>query len=88
MLPGISAILAHWGNYAYAVELLSLVAHHPITSHRWFDKDTAIRKLINELKANLSPKAYNTAWERGKQLDLETVVAALLAEFNESDVLE
>ena len=36
--------------------------------------------LISFVQAELGKEAYNAAWERGKSLDLETVVKELLDE--------
>ena len=37
------------------------------------------RSLFSELQAKFPPDEFATAWERGKTLDLDTVVAELLA---------
>ena len=42
--------------------------------HQWPEID-AVR---SRLETELGPKTYRAAWERGKTLDLETVVAELL----------
>ena len=38
-------------------------------------------RLRESLQSELGEEAYNAAWERGKQLDLDTVVQELLDEF-------
>jgi hypothetical protein len=72
-------ILAHLGETRRAVELLSLLTHLPYPSSylRW---PISVR-LDTELKAALSEETYQAAWERGKSLDLETVVQNLLVQF-------
>jgi predicted ATPase/DNA-binding CsgD family transcriptional regulator len=58
-------------HYCPAVELLSLMLHHPaITEHNivW------VAPLEDTLKTNLSVDEFEAAWTRGKQLDLGDVI--------------
>jgi tetratricopeptide (TPR) repeat protein len=58
-------------QYQYATELLSLILHHPATIETiraW------AAPFEDTLKANLSIEEFETAWERGQQLDLGDVI--------------
>ena len=67
-----------------AVELLAVVLHHPLSNLPLFlrAEDTVLRKAAERLRASLEadlpPELYQAAWEKGRTLPLETVVAALL----------
>ena len=80
-LPSVAIILAHEGEHAQAVSVLSLASQHPRSEPGWLKKWPQLTQLRDQLKAELGAEAYNIAWERGKSLDLETVVQDLLAEF-------
>ncbi len=43
-----------------------------------------LKDFCSKLKTELGEAAYNAAWERGKSLDLDTVIQELLAEFEDS----
>jgi tetratricopeptide (TPR) repeat protein len=68
---GFGELLLRNGQAEYGIELLGLVLHHPASNHE--TKDEA--KALLERQTNV-----DTAIERGKTLQLETVVAALLKE--------
>ncbi len=60
-----------------ALELLSLIIQHPaafLETIRWAQENRA------KIEADLPPDVYAAAWERGKTLDLDTLVQELLAD--------
>jgi predicted ATPase/DNA-binding CsgD family transcriptional regulator len=65
----------------YAVELYSLILHHPVTKH-WTKEDT--QDELTKLKATLHSDVYSTAVERGKQLDLHDVIEFIFHKFDTS----
>ncbi len=67
---------------AHAAELCGLVQHHPT-----FDSEVQIRldELLPQLKERLPSAELQAALERGKTLDLDTVVAELLEEVGEDN---
>jgi predicted ATPase/DNA-binding SARP family transcriptional activator len=79
-LPVAALILAHRGSSARAVELLSLAFNHPMNPGGWIECWGRLTTLRTELEAKLGTQAYQSAWERGRALDMETIVAELLAE--------
>jgi predicted ATPase/DNA-binding CsgD family transcriptional regulator len=83
VLPAAAIIEAHEGDQAHAVGLLGLAFSYPQGLVGWMEKWPLLTRLRADLKADLGEEAYNAAWERGKQLDLETVVKELLEEFAE-----
>ena len=76
-LVGIANQLAIEGDKGKSLELLILVVHHP-ASWQW-TKDKAMDH-IAELEIELSPEVVATAQERGQGLNLEPILAELLAE--------
>jgi hypothetical protein len=65
------------GEPERALEYLSFIINHPKTKQF---ACLLVNPLRAELETQLSDEAYAAAWERGQSLDIETVVAALLAE--------
>ncbi|MCP4996612.1 MAG: tetratricopeptide repeat protein, partial [Gammaproteobacteria bacterium] len=72
----------HVAQLTRAGELVGLGKHHP-------DSDSDVQQRLDEvlpkLEAALPPAELKVALARGKALDLDTVVAELLAEFGETD---
>ncbi|MEJ2558398.1 MAG: BTAD domain-containing putative transcriptional regulator [Anaerolineae bacterium] len=79
-LPVAALILAHRGGSVRAVELLSLAFNHPMNPGGCMERWGRLTMLRTELQAKLGTQAYQAAWERGKGLDMGTVVAELLAD--------
>ncbi len=79
----LASIIAHDGQNERAARYIALAEHHPA-------KDSKVRKTLDEvmpmLEAALSPDELQAALERGKSLDLDTVVQELLAEFGGDDL--
>jgi hypothetical protein len=73
------------GQYEYAAQLLSAAMHHPANpAGGWLDQWPPVGRLRADLLENLGSRDYARAWERGKSLDLETVVRDLLEEFRKA----
>ena len=82
-LPAAAIIEANTGDIERSVELLGLAFSYPKELVGWMEKWPLLTRLRADLKSELGEEAYNAAWERGKSLDLETVVKELLEEFAE-----
>jgi DNA-binding CsgD family transcriptional regulator/tetratricopeptide (TPR) repeat protein len=64
-----------------AIELSGLLFAQPIELVGWVKRWGLVTRLLERLRADLGEKAFADAWERGKRLDLETVVAEIMTEF-------
>lgn len=82
-LPVSTILLAHEEQIEWAVTVLGLAFTHPASAIGWMGKWPLLTRLRVELEAELGTEAYEVAWEQGKSLDLETVVTALLAEYED-----
>jgi predicted ATPase/DNA-binding NarL/FixJ family response regulator len=82
IIVGSARLLAKEAQGAEAAALLGLALSHP-------QCDAEVRDLadplIADVQAELGEAAYHAAWERGKSLNLKTVVQQLLAEFKPDD---
>jgi tetratricopeptide (TPR) repeat protein len=77
-----AALLAVEGEGERALELLTLVLHHPASWQRTRDRAAS---LVAELEAELPPAVAAAAWERGRARDLSATVAELLDELAGTD---
>jgi serine/threonine protein kinase/tetratricopeptide (TPR) repeat protein len=86
MILAISAfVLHHNQNDEYAIELLGRAySEHP-SQTGWMHKWDLLDQLQADLKSQLGDEAYDDAWERGKSLDLETVIQDLIDHFSDAD---
>jgi tetratricopeptide (TPR) repeat protein len=73
ILIGLGELWIGTGQHERGAELLAFVLHDPASTQE-------IRDRVEQFKVELGEDAGNLVWERGKPLDLETVVAELLAE--------
>jgi predicted ATPase/tetratricopeptide (TPR) repeat protein len=73
----LATLLAKENQHIYAVELLSLVQNHPTTLA--YFRNTA-ETTLNQLQSEMPDETFIAAYERGKSLDLETVVRQILSE--------
>ena len=62
-------------KYIRATALLSMIANHPV-AHEGTKTDALNKKA--ELRKLLADDAFQAAWERGKQLDLDDVISDLM----------
>ncbi len=79
-LPAAAIIAASEGQTERAAELLALAFHHPTSAAGWLEKFPLVTRLRASLKAELTPKVFAAAWERGQAMDLAETVAILLHE--------
>jgi len=75
-LVGLACLSAEEGEPERAVELLSLVLHHPAT--RQIERDRA-QHLLAELASKLPSDVFTAAVARGQARELEEVAAEILA---------
>jgi tetratricopeptide (TPR) repeat protein len=68
------------GQAMQAATWLGLVENHSSLAVKTPEIKRSIRTACAECEAALSPEQFATAWEVGKNLDLDTVVAELLSE--------
>jgi ATP/maltotriose-dependent transcriptional regulator MalT len=68
-------LLSAQGDKERAIELLALVSQQPTLYNITRNK---LEALLADLRMEISPEVLAIAWERGKSLDLDTVVADLL----------
>jgi len=71
ILAGVAELASTLGKTGQAVELLSMVIHHPATEQTTRD---AAKRLLAELSSHLPPYEVTSAFERGKQQGLEEMV--------------
>lgn len=79
-LPTAAMLLIQKNDILKGVELLALAYEHPASATGWLDKWSLFTQLRADLEAELGHDKFNAAWQRGKTLDIETVVASLLIE--------
>lgn len=84
-IPLWALYIKHEGKTNKSIEFLGLVFSHPTIPNGWMKKWDLFTQLKADLKSKVGDEAYAKAWERGKLLDLETVIQDLIDEFsNES----
>jgi predicted ATPase len=77
-------LLAYDRERARAVAVLSLA--FACASHTgWMEKWSLLNQLRTDLENELGEKAYQEAWQRGAQLDLDETVAELLVYLGDED---
>ncbi|PJF25061.1 MAG: hypothetical protein CUN53_14690, partial [Phototrophicales bacterium] len=74
-LSGIASLWAKRGDHARAAEVYGLALSHPSTDT---DLKHTVNPLIDALRPHLDDAALDAALERGKSLDLDTLVAQTL----------
>ena len=65
-------------NVKLVISINATMFNHP---EAYSNLKSLILSEMSDLKTELGDETYNAAWERGKALELETVVQDLLAEF-------
>ena len=75
--------MAHMGNLKPAVEVLALAYHHPVSVTGWLDKWLLLGRVRADLEAELGLDDFTSAWERGKNSDLDIIVQQVLSWLNE-----
>ena len=76
VLISVARVFQAQGQISHAVEMLACVISHPKT----YPSDVLFaEEMLAEVRPLLSPDDFAAAYEQGKSLDLDTVVAELLA---------
>lgn len=77
-LAGVARLLVKAGKYVHAAELLGMIFHHPAVVEQTRTESTPPLAVVRE---TLPADQLDAALERGKELNLDTVVAEILDEF-------
>jgi hypothetical protein len=77
-LPAAAMIMAQEGHAERAVELVALALQQPQMAVGWLKKWPLLADFQATLRESLGEDVYQTAWERGKTLEIEAIVADLL----------
>ena len=77
----ISMLLADEGETQRAIELFSLAMTHPASPRGWLENMPLLTQRHNMLRQETAPDVYESAWQRGTQLDFEEVIAQLQTEY-------
>lgn len=80
-----ACIQAREGKLEQAAELMAFVSESPNSPKGWMQRWHEIAEVRSGLEAELGSDLYVAAWERGKSLDLETIVEELLVEYGADD---
>jgi predicted ATPase/DNA-binding CsgD family transcriptional regulator len=83
VVTGIAHYYAYAGEPERALELISTTVHNPLSPKWWASEEPLTVRLLTELKAALSPPAYDNAWQRGKQTDFDAAFKDLIAHIPE-----
>ncbi len=67
-----------------AVELLSWVESYPETSMNWARQWPLLNRLQVQLRSAMEPHSYQSHWQKGKALTVETIDSYLRTEFSDS----
>jgi hypothetical protein len=76
----IALAMARTRQYDYAAELLGFVDNYR-AMNGWMERWSLVRDVLDELHDHLGMDGYQVAFERGKGLDLDTVLRSLPDEF-------
>lgn len=79
LLLSFSLLVAKQGQHEYAVEYLSIAVDNPHTPE-WFVEHPEVATMIIDLRAQLGDDAFEKAWEQGKLLSTDFVIARLLGQ--------
>lgn len=79
LMPVAAILLARVQQPELAAELLALSFHHPQSASGWLEHWSPIKALRKSLQEELGEDRYHKAWARGRGLELEAAVTALLA---------
>lgn len=81
-VAGLAGVFQLQGQWIRAAELSGMLDAQPLVGS---DLRERIQLILSSMQDNLSPETLQTAFERGKQLDFETVVQELLDEAGSQD---
>jgi predicted ATPase len=83
-VPIMTVLLARSNHLVKAVELLGFSLNQSKSATAWLEQWSLLHQVRGQLQKELSQQTYEDAWERGKSLDLDTVVQELLNEFEDN----
>jgi predicted ATPase/DNA-binding CsgD family transcriptional regulator len=75
-LIGTSELLIYNGKHADAVEVLAMTVHHPACSS---EAREGAKQLLSSCQRELRPDVYNQSYQRGADVNLDTLVSELRA---------
>ncbi len=75
---------AHDGEPEAAVEHLGLAFHLPALASGWLHRWPLLTRLRESLERQLGSNAFQAAWERGRQFELEPTIQALISKSGDS----
>jgi DNA-binding CsgD family transcriptional regulator len=84
-LPVVAIVYDYQGQPGRTVELLTLVIKHLVEASGWREKWPLPKRLQADLGMPLGSEAYSVALERGKQLDLDSVIGELKVQLFNAD---
>lgn len=82
-LPVASLIMMIESKLEQAVALLGFAYHYAPNTTGWLDKWQLLKRVRADLEAELGVDVFASAWERGKNSDLDETVIRLLAWLND-----
>ena len=84
-LPVTAIVFAHQAEVERASELLALAFTHPAGTSAWLERWGLVRRLRHDLQTELGDDAFTSSWQRGSQLDLQTVTDTLIDDLSAVD---
>jgi tetratricopeptide (TPR) repeat protein len=82
-IASFALILGSTGRHERCTELLGFCEDNSMAG--WKDEWSVTHDIVRQAKSTLGEELYQAAFERGKSLNLETIVQELLDEFGEDD---
>lgn len=73
-LPLAAFLYHHDQQFTEAVKLLGLVFTHPLATTEWMERWDLLMQLCQALEDALGTSAFQSTWEQGAQLDVDTVI--------------
>jgi predicted ATPase/DNA-binding CsgD family transcriptional regulator len=86
-LAGIAAVYTHQGKKLRALELVSLVIHHPDAPKWYSERHPTIVNVLTALKTEVSGDGFTLAWERGKSREFKATCEEIRADIFQSKQL-
>jgi len=80
-VPVAATLLAHSGEYARAVSLLTMARGHPAAPHGWWQIMVLMQALEAQLQKAVSADELAAAQAMGLKMDVEETATALLDQF-------
>jgi len=83
-----AAVRTHEGRLESAVELLAAAFNIPVMGSGWLARWGLLARVRDDLRARLGDTAFEAAWTRGAEIDLQTLMNMILGTANREDVSE